>query len=223
MLKKILGEAPFEISLKGNAAVSCNKKCDLTLVFENTGEYDYPVSCTVRIHSLLKADKTDFDIVVPAEGRTEQKIVFCSPNGAKISGGKKLCELALCEGVFESKSEYEFELAEEMAYKCCLDKERAAERSDEVLFSRDGVFFGNKGEVIAAFPLCLEEKQVRIDILSGSIKEYENGDIIKLVPPLSLLCFEFAEDGSFEFSDPATGEKVYLETLNPKYFTGELL
>ena len=210
MLNKILGGIPFDVSLKGNFAVSPVRECKLGLVFENSGEYDYPVLCRIKIHSLIRVDSPEFDIVVPAEGKTEKTLTFSLAEDVRLCGGEKLCELEISEGVFDSKALFEFNVCEEMLYEC-----RGRDRG--VFCSRDGVFFGNKGEKMKIVFACLDGKDVCVETHSGSLEEYKNGDTIKLFPPMTAFECSFREDTSFSFTNPSNGERAYIETVNPTF------
>lgn len=218
MLKKILGEAPFDVTLEAEVVLSPDKCACGTLVFQNSTEYDLPLSCSLKILTSVKADRCEFDVIVPAEGNTRHDISFSVSKDAKILGGKSVCELEIIDGVLDSKTVYELETVCEMSYKCCVGAGDIFDTSDDVVFSRDGVFFANSDEVIAMEIPRLEKTEMELCILSGSIKNYQNGQIIELSEGLSRLYFEVEEDGSFEFLSSGSGEKIFLETLSPKYF-----
>ena len=210
MLNRILGEIPFDVSLRGSFAVSPDRECKLLLVFENTGEYDYPASCSIAIHSLIRIDSPQFDIVIPAEGKTEKTLTFSLPRDVRLCGGEKICEIEISEGVFDSKAQFEFNICEEMLYEC-----QGQERG--VFCSRDGVFFGNKGEKMKIIFACLEKKDICVEIHSGNLGEYKNGDIIKLSPPMTAFECSFSEDSSFCFINVSDGERTFTQTVNPAF------
>ncbi len=213
MLKKYLGEAPFDVLLDGEILLSPDKKCTVYLDFVNDTEYEYPLCCKIRLNSSIEVDKTDFDVTLPAEGNTRQPLVFSLPKDSKLTGGEKICELLISDRIFDSKTEYEFEVRCEMTFKC-----REKDGSDQTLCSRNGVFLANKGERVEIQLALLEEKTVLLHITSGAVKGYDDGASITLSGGLNRLSFEMQEDGSFEFLDAVRCEKIYLDTLNPKYF-----
>ena len=218
MLKKILGEAPFDAELCDSIVVSPYKSHKAEIVFQNDSEYDLPLSCNIKPGSFIDVTKTSCDVILPAEGKTNVQINFSVSKDSRIFGGSKICELEIVDRIFDSRTEYEFEVSCELSYKCGDSKVGAFEASDEVFFSRNGVVFANAGEVISLEVPCLERKEILLNIISGKIKNFKDGETIILSEGLSRLCFEMEEDGSFEFQNPQSLEKVYPDTLNPKCF-----
>lgn len=218
MLKKILGQAPFEIELCEGVVVSPDKMQKAEFVFRNDSEYDLPLSCNIKPNSFVAVDKSSFDVMLPAEGVTSVGIVFSVSDSSKIFGGSKICELEIVDRIFDSRTEYEFEVSCELAYKCENGGENEFLQTENVFFSRNGRIYANSGEVVSLELSSLEESELLIHVVSGKIKDFKDGEKIRLIPPLNRLCFEMEEDGSFEFQNPVSLEVVYPDTLNPKHF-----
>lgn len=218
MLKKILGEAPFEAEICGSIVVSPDKVCKAVLVFNNESEYDLPLSCNIKMCSFIAVDKTSFDVILPAEGNTSVELSFSVSDNSEIFGGSRICELEIADRIFDSRTEYEFEVSCELAYKCENDRENEFAPTENVLFSRCGRIYANKGETISLELPSLEEAELLLCVVSGKIKNFKDGQKIRLTPPLCRLCFEMQDDGSFEFQNSVSLEKIYPDTLNPKYF-----
>ena len=216
MLKRILGTAPFDVLLKNEVVVSASGKTVATLCFENESEYDLPLSCVLKLQPFVNADKTQFDVTLPAEGNTSIDIVFSIPEDAKIVGGKKICELEIIDRIFDSKTLYEFEICVEMAYKCCDKKENSFMPSDDVLYSRDGVFYGNCTEKVCLELALIEEQRTEIHVIAGKIKQTDTK--LCLSQGVNKIEIEFSEDGSFEFINCQDRRKMFFDTINPKYF-----
>lgn len=213
MLKKYLGQAPFDVALDDDIIVSPDRKYTAFLEFKNDTEYEYPLCCKIRMSSCLKVDKTEFDVILPAEGNTRVPLTFSYPDDARFMGGEKLCELEITDSIFDSKSEYEFQVKCEMAFLCLEN-----DSTGETLYSRNGTFFVNKGERVSLQLPVIQDKTVLLHIVSGKIKGYADGQEVLLAEGLCRLCFEMENDGCFEFYSPETGQKVFLDTLNPEYF-----
>ena len=218
MLKKILGEAPFDIELCESIVVSPDKTHRAQLVFRNDSEYDLPLSCNIKMDSFVAVDRSSFDVILPAEGVTSVELAFSVPATSKIFGGSKICELEIVDRIFDSRTEYEFEVSCELSYKCENAKNDAFSPSENVFFSRDGRIYANKGETVCLEIPSLEQSKFLLHVVSGKIKNFNDGEIITVTPPLCRLCFEMQEDGSFEFQSPESLGRVYPDTLNPRYF-----
>lgn len=217
MLKKILGEAPFDVELDKKVLIVPGKKTNVKLFFSNISEYDLPLSCSLTFSTSAKVDKTAFDIVVPADGNTEYELVFSADANARMFTGVGIAELEICDRIFDSKTLYEFEIICEAAYKCEALSDGVAP-SEDVLFTSGGRFFANKGETVFAEIPLMENSEYRLKVFSGKVKDKNDGDVISLSSGLNRLVFEMLHDGSFEFCDVTSDETVYLDTINPKYF-----
>ncbi len=218
MLKKILGQAPFDVALCGDVFLSPDRKSTVQLLFSNDTEYDLPLSCTLRLCPSVNADKISFDVILPAMGNTHEKISFSQKQGEKIFGGTKICELEILDGIFDSKTEYEFEINCEMSYRCLEGQNLLFSSSDEGLFTREGRFFANRGESVLLEIPSMTETEIELSVISGEIRDFSDGQKIKLDTGLNRLCFTMDDDGSFEFKNPISGNRIFIETLNPKYF-----
>ncbi|MBE6682142.1 MAG: hypothetical protein E7600_07655 [Ruminococcaceae bacterium] len=217
MLKKILGQAPFDVSLDKKVIITPGKKCSVTLLFSNDTEYDLPLSCSLNFTTSADVDKSSFDVVLPAEGKTQVQIVFSKETDSKLFSGKGIAELEILDRIFDSKTLYEFELLTESAYKCG-DVKEGFTPTESMLFTGGGVFFANKGETVFVEIPLMEEAQYRLGILSGSIKGRKDGDILRLSSGLNRLLFEMEDDGSFVILDSSSDEPAYPDTLNTQYF-----
>lgn len=221
VLKKILGEAPFDAELDGEITVSPQKKSYRSLVLKNISEYDLPLSCSIKTASFAEVDKPFFDITVPAEGNTSENISFSVPCDSRLFGGEKVWTLEICDRIFDSRTEYEIPMKCEMSYKCSDDKKDSFVPSEQVIFSNKGVFFANAGEIVSLQIPCLEEISLVLHIISGEIAGYKDRDIICLAKGLNRLSFEMIKDGSFEFQNTVNEETAFPDTINPKYFIQE--
>lgn len=218
MLKKILGEAPFDVMMNGKIRVSPQKCSKTTLEFINDSEYDMPLSCNLFLQSFLKVDKTSFDITLPADGKTMAELSFSISPDSEIFGGHGVCEIEISDRIFDSKTVYEAETLCEMSFKCCDKASNAFTACDELLFSREGVIFGNKGEIVSLEILCTQSTEVALSISESAVKNYADGQKLTLNEGLNRLVFEFVKDGELSFLDVSSEEKMYLTTLSPKYF-----
>jgi len=218
MLKKILGEAPFDVAVNGRIRVSPQKDSKTDFQFVNDSEYDMPLSCSVSVQSFIKVDKSRFDIILPAEGKTSSEISFSVSPDSKIFGGQSVCEIEISDRIFDSKTVYEAEAVCEMSFKCCDKASDAFTACDELLFSHDGVIFGNKGEFVSLEILCTQQTDVTLGISGGAVKDYSDGQRLVLTEGLNKIVFEFIGDGGISFLDPSSEETIYLTTLSPKYF-----
>ncbi len=218
MLKKILGEAPFDAFLSEEIVLSPDKKCKAEMTFSNISEYDLPLSCSIRMNTFAKIDKAEFDVILPADGNTSETLAFSLSYDSRIFGGIKVCELEISDRIFDSKTLYEIEFSVESAYKCIDENEDAFCPSQDILFTRNGVFYGNRGECVCLEVPSLEKSELELHIISGKIKGFKDSDEIILEKGMNRLCFEMEDDGSFEFRNTQNGEKIYPDTLNPKYF-----
>lgn len=218
MLKKILGEAPFDAFLSEEIVLSPDKKCKAEMTFSNISEYDLPLSCNIRMNSFAKIDKAEFDIILPADGNTSEILAFSVPTDSRIYGGIKVCELEILDRIFDSKTLYEIEFAVESAYKCVDKKEDAFCPSQDMLFTRNGMFYGNRSECVCLEVPSLEEAELELHVISGKIKGFKDSDVVKLEKGMNRLCFEMEDDGSFEFRNLQNGGKIYPDTINPEYF-----
>ena len=217
MLKKILGQAPFDVELSEKIAITPGKKSSFTLLFSNISEYDLPLSCSLSFSTSVEADKTKFDITVPANGKTECSLTFSMDADSRMFSGCGIAELEILDRIFDSKTLYELEFFCEAAYKCAESKDDFSP-SDDTLFTRKGRFFANRGEtVFVEIPLA-EDKEYKLAIPSGKIKNKNDGDILRLSPGLNRLSFEMLEDGSFELINPVSDETAFADTINTKYF-----
>ena len=217
MLKKILGQAPFDVELSGRITITPGKKSLVTLLFSNVSEYDLPLSCSLNFSTSVEADKTKFDITLPADGKTQCDLTFSKDTDSRMFCGCGIAELEILDRIFDSRTLYEFDIFCEAAYKCAENKDDFSP-SDEALFTRNGRFFANKGEtVFMEIPLARDE-EYKLSIPSGKIKNKNDGDILKLTSGLNKLSFEILEDGSFDLKNPVSDEKVYIDTINTKYF-----
>ena len=220
MLKKILGEAPFDVSFDRNIVIVPGRKTTAELVFSNDTEYDLPLSIKITFGTLIEVSKTEFDILVPAEGKTETDLTFSKSIDAGIFTGNGIGEIEIVDRIFDSKTLYEFNVICESAYKCsgaCDD----FSPTDEMFFSRKGRFYANKGECVCVQIPLAEETEYKLHVISGKIKNRSDGEIIKLRKGINSFCFEMTDDGSFEFQSPENDETVYPDTLNTKYFIKE--
>lgn len=217
MLKKILGEAPFDVSLEKRIIITPGKKTVTTLLFSNTSEYDLPLSCSLNFSVSIDTDKTAFDVTVPAEGNTSVSLIFSKDADSRMFTGKGIAELEIVDRIFDSKTLYEFEILCESAYKCAGINDGFS-ASDNTLFTSCGRFFANKDEAVFIEIPCMEDTEYRLCILSGKIKKQNNGDLLKLTSGLNRIIFEMSQDGSFEFQDTVSGEAVYADTINTKHF-----
>lgn len=217
MLKKILGQAPFDVSLDRKVVITPGKKCAVTLLFSNDSEYDLPLSCSLNLTTSADVDKSSFDVVLPAQGKTQVPIVFSKETDSKLFSGKGIAELEILDRIFDSKTLYEFEILTEAAYKCG-DKNEGFSPTKGVLFTNGGTFFGNKGETVYVEIPLMEHAEYSLGILSGRIKNKKNGDILGLSAGLNKLCFEMEDDGSFVLLNLSNDEPAYPDTLNTQYF-----
>lgn len=218
MLKRILGEAPYRVLLEGKATVVPDRKTTLVLVFESSIEYDLPLSCSLKITSSLRTDMCEFDVVLPAEGKTKKELAFTVPKEAKIIGGVSVAELEIIDRILDSRTVYELELSGEMAYKCSNSENEAFAASCDAVYTRDGRFFGNKGEIISLEIPMMSETETELSVISGIVRDFADGQIIHPTQGLNRILFEMQEDACFEFVNPVSGEKMLLQTLNTKYY-----
>ena len=107
MLKKILGEAPFDIELDKNIVITPGKKMSVKLLFKNISEYDLPLSCSLDFSVSAEVDRTKFDIVVPADGKTECELVFSKDKSSRMFSGEGIAELEIVDRIFDSRTLYE--------------------------------------------------------------------------------------------------------------------
>lgn len=217
MLKKILGEAPFDAELSNKVLIHPGKKTSVKLLFSNISEYDMPLSCKLSFSTSVEVDKSAFDIIVPADGKTECELAFAVDGDSKIFTGSAVAELEIFDRIFDSRTLYEFEILCEAAYKCADKGEGFAPCHDGV-FTNDGIFFANKSETVFLEIPLVQEKELVLNVISGSIKSIKNGAVLRLSPGLNRLSFEMLEDGSFEFCDTSNDETMYPDTLNTKHF-----
>lgn len=218
MLKKILGQAPFDVVLCGDVFISPDRKSTVQLLFSNDTEYDLPLCCTLRLCSSVNTDKISFDVILPAMGNTRETICFSQRPDEKIFGGTKICELEILDSIFDSKTEYEFDVNCEMSYKCLEEKNVLFSASDEGLFTREGRFFANRGETVSLEIPSMSETEIELSVISGEILDFSDGQRIKLDTGLNRLSFTMSDDGCFEFKNPVSGDGIFIETLNPKHF-----
>ena len=137
--------------------------------------------------------------------------------GSRMFSGCGIAELEIFDRIFDSRTLYEFEIRCESAYKCS-DAGDGFAPSDEILFTNGGRFFANKGETVFVQIPVMEEKEYRLHILSGKIKNMSDGDLLRLSQGINKISFEMIEDGNFGFCDTSSDETVYPDTLNTKYF-----
>lgn len=218
MLKRILGQAPFNVSFEEDVLVVPGKSTEISLLFENESEYDLPLSCLFRIESSLKIDCLEFDIVLPAEGKTKKTLVFSLGDDEKIIGGENVCELEIIDRILDTKTVYELEIKGEMAYKCSELISEAFLPSDEAVFTRNGRFFANKDEIIAIEIPTSEETETQLSVISGKVRNFHDGQTIKLDAGLNRIIFDMEQDGCFEFVNSVSGDRMFCRTLNPKYY-----
>ena len=218
MLKRILGEAPYDVFLDGSALVVPYKRTELTLVFVSKTEYDLPLSCFFRLSGSIKTDICEFDVVLPAEGKTKQQIVLTLQEDAKIVGGESLAELEIIDRLLDSKTVYELELMGEMAYMCVKDKNVSFFPSDGAVYTRNGRFFGNRGEYISLEIPVMEQTETELSVISGKITDLSDGHKIVLTPGINRILLKMEEDTSFELVNPSGGQTVFLKTVNPEFF-----
>ncbi len=218
MLKRILGTSPYKVSLEGNTFIVPGKKTAVNLIFKSQTEYDLPLSCSLFISSSAKVDMCEFDVMLPAEGKTTQRLVFDVPSGRKIVGGDYVAELEIIDRVLDSKTVYELELFEEMAYKCGDSYDSAFSVSDGAVYTRNGRFFGNKGEIVSLEIPVMEDKETELSVISGRIADFADGQKIKLTQGINRLVFEMKDDTSFELVNPSSTQVMLLQTLNPKFY-----
>ena len=217
MLKKILGQAPFDITLNKKVVITPGKKTAVWLDFSNDSEYDLPLSLKLGLDVSVDVDKTEFDIVIPAGGKTECFLTFSKNLNTRMFTGKGIGELEIVDRIFDSKTLYEFEILCESAYKCaCLND--GFSPSDDIIFSNGGRFFANKGETLFLEIPLMEDQEYKLCVISGKIKNINDGDVLKLTSGINRLVFEILEDGSFEFEDLVSAEKIYADTINTKFF-----
>lgn len=218
MLKRILGTSPYEVSLEGSTLIVPYKKTTINLVFKSKTEYDLPLSCSLRISSSIEVDMCEFDVILPAEGKTEQRIVFNVPDNWKFVGGEMVVELEMIDRVLDSKTVYELVLFGEMAYRCSASMADAFTASDDAVYTRNGRFFGNKGELVSLEIPAMEDKETELSLIYGQISGFADGQKIALSQGLNRLVFEMRDDASFEFVNPSSTQTMSLQTLNPKFF-----
>ena len=218
MLKKVLGQAPFDVKLCEDIIIVPEREAKAVLLFENASEYDLPLSCSLTLDSSIRVDCLKFDAVLPAEGKTEKSLCFSLPKDTKIIGGIAVCELEIIDRILDSKVIYELEIKTEMAYKCCEVVNQAFLPSEDILFTRCGRFFANRDEIIALEIPTMEKSEIELSVTSGKIRNFADGQIIELDTGLNRLIFDMEEDGSFEFKNPVSGDKVLTRTLSPKYY-----
>lgn len=217
MLKKILGEAPFDVTLDKSVVITPGKNTDVRLFFSNDSEYDLPLSVKFNFDVSTEVDKTQFDVTVPAEGNTRVMLVFSKNPDAMIFTGLGIGEIEISDRVFDTRTIYEFEIISEAAYKCA-DFCDGFSQTDDVLFTRNGMFFANKGETVFLEVPLNEDENYKIHIVSGKIKDIADEDLIELKKGLNRLSFEMQEDGSFEFLNPENDEKIHSDSVNTKCF-----
>ncbi len=198
--------------------MSPDKKSTSKLIIKNGTEYDYPLACRFTVPLFVKVSKPAFDLVAPAEGVTHSDVDFFVSDDAKIVGGKKVCEIEISDGIFDSKTLYEADIVMEMAYCCRTEKEELFSKSSDTSYTRGGVFFANCGETVVLQIPLMEKKEICINLLSGKIKDKDCVFTIQLDAGLNRVCFEMAEDGSFEFLCPDSGERLFCETVKPECF-----
>ena len=217
MLKKILGEAPFDIELDKKIVITPGKKMSVKLLFKNVSEYDLPLSCSLDFSVSADVDKTKFDIVVPADGNTECELVFSKDKDSRMFSGMGFAELEITDRIFDSRTLYEFEILCEAAYKCAEGKDGFAP-TDETFFTNKGRFFANKGETVFVEIPLMESAEYRLCVVSGKTKDRTDGETLNLSAGLNKLSFTMLEDGSFELQNASNDETIYPDTIGTKYF-----
>ena len=217
MLKKILGEAPFDVFLDKPVVIVPGKKTLVKLLFSNISEYDLPLSCSLAFLTSVEADRSEFDIVVPADGKTECELIFSKDPASRMFSGCGIAELEIVDRILDSRTLYEFEIMCESAYSC-VEKNEGFTPTDCMLFTNGGRFFANKGETVVLEIPLIEPAEHKLCVISGKIKDRNNGEVLKLTAGINRLLFEMSEDGSFEFRNTSNDELVYHDTLNTKYF-----
>ncbi len=221
MIKKILGNAPFDISC-GQAVLVPGKTKNIDFRLSNDTEYDLPLKFVLSFSSTVKSDLSEFNVVVPAGGNTKKTLKLDVDRNDKIFFSEHLCEIKIHDGVLNSESDYEIAFPCEMAYKC-TDKENNFTATNEVYFTSEGTFFANSNECI-----CLEIPLAEQMIISTEKNQTEtrtmldgvqvNSREIKLHPGLNKLCIKMFCDGKIEFFDTESMQKIFLNTINPMYF-----
>lgn len=225
MLKKILGDACFDISIKeGKRLLLPGKALCVTLCFSNDTEYDLPLSCTLTLPRTVKCDRCEFDVILPAEGNTEQTMVFSVSENELSFCGQSICEIKICDRVFSFESSYELELHTEMAYKCSLPQDNGSNKSNGVLFSRGGTIYANKGERISMQIIALQETDIHAVYEKGFIHSLNlcgkrtESDTIHLSVGCNSLYFDALCDGELHFESVSNDEAIFLDTINPINF-----
>lgn len=217
MLKKILGEAPFDIALDKKIVITPGKKTSVKLLFSNISEYDLPLSCSLSFSVSAEVDKAKFDIIVPADGKTECELTFSKDKDARMFSGRGIAELEIVDRIFDSRTLYEFDIFCEAAYKCAEEAD-GFKGAEETVFTRHGRFYANSGETVFAEIPLMESTEYSLRLLSGKIEGRSDGEMLKLTAGLNKLSFTMLEDGSFELVDPLNDETVYPDTIGTKYF-----
>lgn len=225
MLKKILGDAPFEVNVERKVVLTPGEKTNVEFVFRNETEYDLPLCCSFNFYSNIKCDKKIFDITVPANGKTKETVGFYTQTSDRLFFGKNLCELKIRDGVLESESDYELLIFCEMSYSCKSERCDSDDVKEHCFFTRGGVFFANAGENVKVKIPTAEKKNVVIDTLSGKMlsvfvcgKECkaEKSTEIELCEGLNEVLINMKEDGNFAFSDFSGNTGLFLDTINAK-------
>lgn len=225
MLKKILGDAPFEVEVEKNIVLTPGEKKNVEFVFRNETEYDLPLSCGFKFYSNIKCDKSFFDIIVPANGKTKENVCFYAEKNERVFFGNNVCELKICDGVLESESDYELLIFCEMSY-ICIDHEKSSDNGEEnFYFTRNGSFFANGNEKVTFKIPTAEKMNVTLETLSGKTgvicvngkkcNTHKSADI-ELKEGLNVVSVSMKEDGSFALSDFSGKIGTFLDTINAK-------
>ncbi len=221
MIKKILGNAPFDISCNDVVLVPGKTK-KLTFRITNDTEYDLPLEFCLGFSSAVKSELSSFNVIVPADGNTVKGLKLDLDEQSKIFTSEHLCEVKIRDGVLESESDYEMLILCEMAYKC-TEVMNDFSPTEEKYFTSNGSFFINKDECICLEIPLAEEKTVSLEKdekdVSVWLDKTQTAPIaIKLHAGLNRLCIKANDDMSFSFYDKNSMQKIYLNTLNTEFF-----
>lgn len=221
MIKRVLGNAPFEISCNDTVLLP-GKTREVVISLSNDTEYDLPLSFRFEFNSKVKCDLSAFNIVVPAEGNTQKTLKFEVDQGDKIFTAEHLCNIKVHDGVLESESDYELILPCEMAFKYS-NEQNDFSPADEVYFTRDGAFFINKDEFICLEIPLSEQEIITIEKDEAKALVFVDGKVadnreIMLHEGLNKLCIKACCDQKIELFDKYSMQKIYLNTLNPMIF-----
>ncbi len=229
MLKQILGEKTgLVLEVKPQRPVLCTgKSVKAELCALNSTEYDMCLDLSLNMPYGVSADKKETDIVVAAQGKTVFYLSFSLPKDGKMFFGEGIIEIKVRDRVLEWENVYELEFACEMAFKCGEKNDFSA---TEQMLVTDNMKVWLDDNENCCFQIAIEKKMavtLAFDEKTG-FEVWLNGEKIvasdyncielTLEEGLNKLCIAAQKGGYFWFCTSDGGERISLNTVNPKYF-----